>query len=127
MKYYAQFTNNGERITTWIPGVNCETPSSDAVEITEEEQGLYATNQYIRDVNTGRPIPKHVYVPTVEEKLAAIRDERDRLLAESDKYMLSDYPVTDAEREAWKTYRQALRDMPETCDPNNPTWPVKLL
>ena len=28
--------------------------------------------------------------------------------------------------DAWKTYRQALRDLPaKTTDPTNPTWPTK--
>ena len=28
--------------------------------------------------------------------------------------------------DAWKTYRQALRDLPaNTSDPINPTWPTK--
>ncbi|WP_371378955.1 tail fiber assembly protein [Sporomusa aerivorans] len=95
------------------------------VAITEDEQNLYATGQYIRDMETGKPVPKPEYVPTAEEKLTAIRAKRDQLLSETDKYMLSDYPITDVEREAWKAYRQALRDMPETCDTDNPIWPVK--
>lgn len=124
IKYYAQFTNSGERKATWIPGVNCETPPSDAIEITEKEQNLYATGQYIRSAD-GKPVEKPSYASTTEEKLAAIRSERDRLLMESDKYMLSDYPITDIKREQWKIYRQVLRHLPVTCDPDNPVWPVK--
>ena len=34
----------------------------------------------------------------------------------------SDVTMSDA----WKTYRQALRDLPSnTSDPANPTWPTK--
>ena len=34
----------------------------------------------------------------------------------------SDVTMSDA----WKTYRQALRDLPaNTKDPANPTWPTK--
>ena len=34
----------------------------------------------------------------------------------------SDVTMSDA----WKTYRQALRDLPaNTSDPSNPTWPTK--
>lgn len=41
------------------------------------------------------------------------RCERDDLLAKCDYTMGTDYPATDAERDAWRTYRQALRDIPE--------------
>jgi hypothetical protein len=51
-----------------------------------------------------------------------LRAERDRLLAASDWTVLSDSPTSTA---AWKTYRQALRDLPaNTTDPSNPVWPT---
>lgn len=42
-----------------------------------------------------------------------VRAIRDKLLADSDYMMLTDVEKTTAERNAWKTYRQALRDIPE--------------
>ena len=42
-----------------------------------------------------------------------IRTLRDKLLAECDYIMLSDVDKTEEEKEAWKAYRQALRDIPE--------------
>ena len=57
--------------------------------------------------------------------LAGLRTKRNRLLAETDFYALSD--VTMAED--MTTYRQALRDLPagkDTVDKvNNATWPTK--
>jgi hypothetical protein len=50
----------------------------------------------------------------------AHRQKRNRLLAESDWTQLSDAPVNT---EAWATYRQALRDLPGTYEPGEPTWP----
>ncbi len=51
-----------------------------------------------------------------------LRIERDRLLAASDWTVLGDSPTPTA---AWKTYRQALRDLPaNTTDPFNPVWPT---
>ena len=42
-----------------------------------------------------------------------IREERNFLLTMSDFYMsVSDYPMTDAERESVRDYRQQLRDLP---------------
>ena len=39
-----------------------------------------------------------------------LRQQRDELLKESDKYLLSDYPITPENLELVKTYRQQLRD-----------------
>ena len=53
---------------------------------------------------------------------AEFRDERDRLLAETDWWALSDRTMTTEQSE----YRQALRDLPaNTSDPTNVTWPTK--
>ena len=72
--------------------------------------------------------------PTMDEintKAAAIASEipmrnlrriRNELLAETDWMASADVTMSDA----WKTYRQALRDLPaNTSDPANPTWPTK--
>lgn len=52
-----------------------------------------------------------------------LRRERNFLLEDSDKYMLEDFPITLEKKEEWKTYRQLLRDLPETINPNNPVFP----
>ena len=44
-----------------------------------------------------------------------MRNHRDRLLKESDWTQVADSPVN---REAWATYRQALRDFPATWTPS---------
>tara|TARA_R100001086_G_C11606484_1_gene194632 strand:+ start:209 stop:463 length:255 start_codon:yes stop_codon:yes gene_type:complete len=49
------------------------------------------------------------------------RQERNILLSESDVYALADR-ITDE----WRTYRQALRDVPlQAGFPDNISWPVK--
>ena len=57
--------------------------------------------------------------------LADLRSRRNRLLAETDFYALSDVTLSDD----MTTYRQALRDLPsgkDTVDKcNNATWPTK--
>lgn len=55
------------------------------------------------------------YAPTPGEKpkeeiLAEKRVIRNRYLQDSDKYMLSDFPITSIERNKWKEYRVYLRD-----------------
>ena len=51
-----------------------------------------------------------------------LRAERDRLLAETDWWVLPDRTATTEQL----AYRQALRDLPaNTTDPANPVWPDK--
>ena len=54
--------------------------------------------------------------------MVILRIKRNKKLAKSDWMANSDVTMTDA----WKTYRQALRDLPaNTADPKNPTWPTE--
>jgi hypothetical protein len=58
-------------------------------------------------------------------KAAQVRAQRDRLLSDSDWTQVADAPV---DKEAWATYRQALRDLPNQAGfpnvefPKNPDW-----
>ena len=63
------------------------------------------------------------YIAAVEATAEeTFRTERDIRLAETDWMGLSDTTMPDA----WKTYRQALRDLPaNTSDFSNPTWPTE--
>ena len=56
------------------------------------------------------------------EPMRLLREERDQLLSQSDWRDLPSYPGSN--QEAWRTYRQQLRDLPSTTDPSNPTWPT---
>lgn len=42
----------------------------------------------------------------------ALRHARDARLDATDKYLLSDYPISESDLGAIKAYRQALRDLP---------------
>ena len=56
------------------------------------------------------------------QPLADLRGMRNDKLAETDWMANSDVTMSDE----WKTYRQALRDLPaNTSDPSNPTWPTE--
>jgi len=82
--------------------VDCETGETVEVDLTEEEIAALR--------------------PAEEGAWETLRAERDRLLAASDWTVLGDSPTPTA---AWKTYRQALRDLPaNTADPFNPVWPT---
>lgn len=65
-----------------------------------------------------------------------LRTHRDKLLLESDWTQSPDSPLTDAKKTEWATYRQALRDLPDTysdipktskgyLDWGQITWPTK--
>lgn len=60
------------------------------------------------------------------EEWAALRAERDRLLAETDWIVVKSQEASEAVPAAWATYRQSLRDLPaNTSDPASPVWPTK--
>jgi len=60
-----------------------------------------------------------------DRAIAKLREDRNRLLAETDFYALSDVTMSDD----MKTYRQELRDLPSGKDTlekvNNTTFPTK--
>lgn len=95
----------------------------DVIEITplEHEQLLNALNMegkeiYIEEgaIKT-RPV---VYVPTWDE----IRAKRNGLLSETDYTQMPDWP---GDKTAWATYRQTLRDIPQTYSaPEDVIWPT---
>jgi len=56
--------------------------------------------------------------PTDDVYSAMMRKERNRLLTNCDWSQMPDSPLTDEQRQAWATYRQALRDFPSTWEPS---------
>lgn len=56
------------------------------------------------------------------QPLVELRAERNKRLTECDYLAMSDYPHRDYEMKLkWLQYRQALRDLPSSADPQ---WPV---
>ena len=52
------------------------------------------------------------------------RIERNLVLQSSDWSVKADVPLTEGRKNEWRTYRQALRDLPATYpDANNIIWP----
>jgi hypothetical protein len=57
---------------------------------------------------------------------ASARQKRDRLIAVTDYLVTPDYPIEPDRLAKVKTYRQALRDIPEQAGfPRTITWPEK--
>ncbi len=69
--------------------------------------------QRIVDAESNRVIPLEEY-----------RAERNSKLNDSDWTQLQDSPLSQEDKQAWTTYRQALRDAPASYEPtNNPVYP----
>ena len=63
---------------------------------------------------------------TDETREDSLRATGDMLLTDCDWTVLPDSPLSDAKIAEWKTYRQALRDLPaNTTDWANPTYPTE--
>lgn len=62
--------------------------------------------------------------PDYDAQWKLIRAQRAQKLQESDWTQLADVPLSDDDRAAWATYRQALRDITNQDDPFVIIWPV---
>tara|TARA_R110001592_G_C12994440_1_gene735332 strand:- start:84 stop:455 length:372 start_codon:yes stop_codon:yes gene_type:complete len=74
-----------------------------------------------------------LYKLTNVEAIQKMREERNVLLDQSDKYMLDDFPQNDeGKKQLWMDYRRAIRDLPMTARPTldedgklkNVEWPT---
>ena len=84
-----------------------------------------ADGKMIAANDNGDPVSVDRPALGADELAAAIRRERNALLAASDFTQVPDSPFTREQREEWRIYRQALRDLPETIiDPAACAWPV---
>lgn len=78
----------------------------------------------------GMVIKKEPPTPTREELLARIKAERDRKLNDTAWVFMRQLTGTPEQKlpaeeyAKWEAYWAALRDFPDTCDPENPVWPV---
>ena len=82
--------------------------------------------QFTAEEETARDVEEQAWADAAPARaLADLRSKRNRLLAETDFYALSDVTMSDE----MKKYRQDLRDLPagkDTVDKcNNATWPTK--
>jgi hypothetical protein len=65
------------------------------------------------------------WVPDPTTAIFEMTRKRERLLIDSDWTQIPNGPLTLEKKEAWATYRQALRDIPEQSGyPLNIVWPT---
>ena len=72
-------------------------------------------------IGNGFPVE---YEETDNSKIIEAKAKRNSILAETDVYMVEDFPVSKEQKTIWINYRQALRDM-DFSDPYNLNWPTK--
>lgn len=102
MLKYAKVANEQTKQCEVGTGTNIEFYQSIGMVEMEVEQA-YDGNWYVKGYAPLKPTDV-----LAEEK----RLERDNLLAETDKYMLPDFPITEEKLAQYKAYRQYLRDLP---------------
>ena len=75
------------------------------------------TDAEIAELNANAPTEAEI----LAQKWVFVREERNGKLSQTDWRAGSDLTLSDE----WKTYRQALRDVPTQSDPDNITWPTE--
>ena len=64
--------------------------------------------------------------PPEGDRVAYLRHVRDLLMSVTDWTQAADSPLSEEQRAAWATYRQALRDLPSTYSGEGPIpWPAE--
>ena len=88
-------------------------------------EGMFSFTNPITMQQEERYIAKNDYIKPLGYSFDTIRVERNKRLADSDWTQLSDAPLTNEEKSLYATYRQALRDIPETyaADITQLVWP----
>ena len=100
--------------------------------ILASKPGLAVLNYLVPNAATKRINRVTLEAETISPQLDAveyIRGERAYLLESSDWTQVTDSPLTELQKEAWRVYRQALRDMTVDIDPATPiteiVWPTR--
>jgi hypothetical protein len=81
--------------------------------------------EYAIDDANNKTIQSWTKTPVSNEKAwQIIRNQRDNKLYSTDWVLLTDSPLTQAEKQSYTIYRQALRDVTNQSDPFNIVWPT---
>lgn len=103
---------------------------SNFIVATEEyanEHGLIEIDELSQPLKIGYFYENGVFSRNLDIDWEPIRVQREKLLLESDLYVLPDRwsLMTSEDQTAWAEYRQALRDLPQSYeDPDDVIWPI---
>lgn len=102
-----------EFFTRWVH-TPADSPDNVATKESAESAGIGGIAIYLTDAEYDTVLA------------ASARQKRDRLIAATDYLVTPDYPIESDRLAKVKTYRQALRDVPEQSGfPRTITWPDK--
>lgn len=82
----------------------------DYKEREREQEEVQPVNDYKEQKKVKSKSPTETTDDPLYWKLVLLRNTRNSYLELTDKYLLSDYPITDENRNIMKTYRQYLRN-----------------
>lgn len=121
---YAYYSNSAAGF--YVTEIGYSAYPEDSIAITKEEhefllQELNGNNKIIVVNDNAISLAERPTPPLTWEN---IRLKRDRKLKNSDQTQLPDFPA--AKKTEWATYRQALRDIPQTyATPEEVIWPTE--
>ena len=95
--------------------------------LTAAEHAALLVNPIAYRVSGGAlVVPPQPSVSATDNAWAAIRERRNVLLSQTDFIQLGDCPISTSSKAAFVTYRQTLRDIPQTYSSNPATvvWPT---
>jgi len=120
MMYTKYKTETGEIISNFITSGSPDNRIKDGESYIE---GCYDPALFV--VVDGEPVEsQNPPVQPLDLEVDLIRAGRDELLAKSDWTQLPDAPLSDSDKEAYRQYRQALRDIPaEYSEFEDVIWP----
>ena len=113
------YINNPNYVLTELPEDTNQDYITYMRSVKPKVNGKYITDNYELDFTTDTFLYDYK-----RYTLTGIIQERNRKLEESDWTQVNDNGLSDETKEAWRVYRQALRDLPATYDPENPVWPT---
>lgn len=97
--------------------ITVDRPNVTDGQVVEEGQPIFSDGNWVQTW-----VVRDLSEQEVQQRMDAVRNERNSLLAASDWTQLADATVDKA---AWAVYRQALRDIPQQAGfPYNVTYPV---
>jgi len=117
-----------EELTSWnvFPVVDSPQPSYDpATQDCVKTNPTFENNQWVMTWQV-TPASSEEIAKRLSSKSEEVRSERNLRLAECDWTQLPDSPIPSADKAAWTTYRQQLREVPDQAGfPWQVEWPAK--
>lgn len=118
MRVFALFDDSGRPVGFWHEGIHAPGKiPDDAIQITTQQWKAFTDNAGQRCWKDGHVV---TYKPGDDILIGSMLFERNARLDKCDWVVLRSLETGEPVPQEWLTYRQALRDLPESTDP---LWP----